>query len=247
MEPSLAYAILNENRVDKSQSRPEISTLATPPSEDTTDLPSDDPPPLLDNRITGANFFFANQLFRHELVRREHGVLNDPADAKIGVQALPDVPFLLPQDTRFTQRPQPLPLTTPRTTPVGQLNTDDGEKAEETRFSFRDVNANTAPSTEQQQTAAVSDDVTAPVFLIDVDDNSNQKFFITSTTTSAAEAKAKKTTRTARTTTEAEVEDARTEAADLIPQRQATTLQPNNDEFDDSYTEFISPGMNAIF
>ncbi len=143
----MAFAILN----DKTQTANEILPAETPTQPTVvpplpTAVPVNEPTPAplpLDSRISGANFFFASQLFRHELVRREHQIVND-TDATITATKLvketrPEIPFLLPQDQRFTQRPTPLPLTTPQTTTAGHPTVaySDNEKEEkETSSNF---------------------------------------------------------------------------------------------------------------
>jgi hypothetical protein len=146
----VAFAILN----DKTQTTNEVLPAETPtrptvvptlpPAAPVNEPNRPTPAPLpLDSRISGANFFFASQLFRHELVRREHQIVNG-TDATITATKLvketrPEIPFLLPQDQRFTQRPTPLPLTTPQTTTARHPTVafrDDEKEEKETSSSF---------------------------------------------------------------------------------------------------------------
>ncbi len=142
----MAFAILNDKTQTANEDLPAETPRPTVVPALPTAAPVNEPTPAplpLDSRISGANFFFASQLFRHELVRREHHIVND-TDATITATKLvketrPEIPFLLPQDQRFTQRPTPLPLTTPQTTTAGHPTVaySDAEKEEkETSSSF---------------------------------------------------------------------------------------------------------------
>ena len=249
MEPSVAFAILNAKTVAAGsqsplETPPPNRLLPTPPAPTSKSADANNnvaagtdkqQPALLDNRITGANFFFASQLFRHELVRREHGVLNDTNDAKIVVQSRPEIPFLLPQDQRFTQRPQPQPQTPPRPTPGGLSSTGQ----EETRSSFINTTATTQPLPTKEDTRTTGRDVTAPVFLVDSEDDDNQELPRGSTSIASA---ARTTTKTppVRSTFPSSVKDYRPSPSQLNRARQRVEVTKYRAEETTTYSSRIN-------